>query len=200
MRQWVYLASQSPRRQELLTQLGVHFEMLTPDASEDSEALEALVAGESARHYVVRVAALKAGAAVLRRAQRSLPAAPILAADTTVALGRKILGKPAHPKDAIRMLESLSGTRHRVLTAVAVTDGRKLIWTLSESTVTMRAIRAQEIRAYVAGKEPFGKAGAYAIQGRAAAFVTHITGSFTGIVGLPLCETQAVLARFGIKT
>jgi septum formation protein len=199
MAPFIYLASQSPRRQELLKQLGVTVLPLIPDSSEDPESLEAIVAGETARHYVQRVTVLKAGAAVLRLRRHALPRAPILTADTTVAIGRTILGKPATSRDAVQMLGMLSGRQHRVLTAVAVTNGHRLVWSLSESSVTMRTLTVREIRAYVASGEPFGKAGGYAIQGRAAAFVTRIAGSFSGIMGLPLCETAALLARFKVR-
>jgi len=193
----IYLASQSPRRQELLRQLGVEFELLLADASEDAESLEVVLRGETPRHYVQRVTALKAGAAVLRLRARGLPPAPILTADTTVALGRTILGKPVDPADACAMLQRLSGVTHRVLTAVAVTDGQRLDLALSESRVRFGALEDAMIERYVASGEPFGKAGAYAIQGRAAAFVEHISGSHSGIVGLPLCETAALLRIHG---
>ena len=194
----LYLASQSPRRQELLRQFGIAFELLIADANEDAEALEVVQPRESPRHYVQRVATLKAGAAVLRLKQRGLPSAPILAADTTVALGRRILGKPADARDAVDMLAALSGRVHRVLTAVAVTDGKRLELALSESRVRFRSLDGREIDAYIAHGEPFNKAGAYAIQGRAAAFVSHISGSHSGIVGLPMFETAALLERFRV--
>ena len=194
----LYLASQSPRRQELLRQFGIAFELLVAGVGEDAEALEAVQPRESPRHYVQRVTALKAGAAVLRLRQRGLPGAPILAADTTVALGRRILGKPVDARDAADMLAALSARVHRVLTAVAITDGKRLELALSESRVRFRSLDRGEIDAYVAHGEPFGKAGAYAIQGRASAFVSHISGSHSGIVGLPMFETAALLARFGV--
>ena len=194
----LYLASQSPRRQELLRQLGVRPTLLLPDAEEDAEALEVHEAGESPERYVQRVTALKAGAAVLRLRRRGLPAAPILAADTTVVLGRTLLGKPVDGADAAAMLGRLSGRTHRVLTAVAVTDGRRLDLALSVSRVRFAPLDAATIAAYVASGEPLGKAGAYAIQGKAAAFIRHIAGSHSGIVGLPLYETAALLARHGV--
>ncbi len=198
MSAFVYLASQSPRRAELLNQLGVRFVPLKPDPDEDSESLEAQWSGESARHYVQRVTALKAGAALVRLKVRKLADAPILAADTTVAVGRTILGKPADAADARRMLTLLSGRSHRVLTAVALARGRRLDMLLSESRVNFRVLKRADIEAYIQSGEPFGKAGAYAIQGRAATFVTHISGSQSGIVGLPLCETALLLERFGV--
>ena len=193
---FLYLASQSPRRQELLTQLGVPFQLLLADASEDAEALEASVPGEAPDHYVQRVTTLKAGAAVLRRRKHGLPEALILAADTTVVLGRSLLGKPDDELHATDMLRCLSGRSHRVLTAVALTDGERLELALSTSHVRFATLTEQDIAAYVATGEPIGKAGAYAIQGRAAAFISSIEGSHSGIVGLPLFETAALLRSF----
>lgn len=190
---FIYLASQSPRRQELLRQIGVQYELLLPDAAEDAEALEAVLPGEDPAHYVQRVTTLKAGAAIVRRRTRGLPDAPILAADTTVALGRMILGKPADADAAAAMLQRLSGRTHRVLTAVAVTTGDRLDLALSVSQVRFDVLDAVTIARYVATGEPLGKAGAYAIQGRAAAFVRSIRGSHSGIVGLPLFETTHLL-------
>ncbi len=195
---FVYLASHSPRRRELLELLRVHHELLVADVEEDIEALETARPLESPRAYVRRVTLLKAHAAVQRLRRRSLPPAPILVGDTTVALGRAILGKPADVNDARRMLAMLSGRTHRVLTAIAVADDARVELALSESRVRMRVIDADEIDGYVASGEPLGKAGAYAIQGRAATFVEHIAGSHSGIVGLPLFETAQLLKRFGI--
>jgi septum formation protein len=196
---FVYLASQSPRRKELLTQLGVSYRLLLADAGEDVESLEHRIGRESPRHYVQRVTALKAGAALMRRQQSKLVRAPILAADTTVALGSQIFGKPETAEQARAFLARLSGTSHWVFTAVAVTLDRRLQMMLSESRVTMRSITSAEIRRYVASGESEGKAGAYAIQGRAAAFVTRITGSHSGIVGLPLAETAQLLRFFSVS-
>ena len=147
---FIYLASQSPRRQELLTQVGVPFQLLLADASEDAEALEASVPGETPDHYVQRVTTLKAGAAVLRRRVRGLPEALILAADTTVVLGRSLLGKPDDELHATDMLRCLSGRSHRVLTAVALTDGARLELALSVSHVRFATLTEQDIAAYVA--------------------------------------------------
>lgn len=195
---FVYLASASPRRRDLLTQMGIPHVLLTPDASEDAEALEAAIPGESPRGYVRRVARLKADAASRRMLVRGLPPAPILTADTTVAIGRRLLGKPVDADDARAMLRDLSHRTHRVLSAVVVTDGRRQAEALSQSRVRFRRLDDADIEAYVASDEPFGKAGGYAIQGRAAAFVARISGSHSGIVGLPLFETIALLAEFGI--
>lgn len=191
----IYLASQSPRRAQLLEQLGVSFKPLLPDPDEDAEALEAVLGRESAAAYVQRVTALKLDAAVARRKRLQLPPAPILCADTTVAIGRTILGKPADAAQAREMLARLSGQTHRVLTAVAVQSGHRRRQALSQSSVTFDCLSPGQIRDYVASGEAMGKAGAYAIQGRAAAFVVHISGSYSGIMGLPLRETALILGR-----
>jgi len=195
---FVWLASQSPRRAQLLQQIGVHFRLLPPDAGEDVEALEAERPGELPAAYVQRVTRAKLQAAVARLARRRDAPAPILCADTTVALGRRILGKPADAAQAREMLQALSGRTHRVLTAVAVHDGRRTRAALNLSHVRLAPMPASVIDAYVAGGEPFGKAGAYAIQGSIAAWIEHIDGSHSGIVGLPLFETAALLRRSGL--
>lgn len=197
MSDFIYLASQSPRRRQLLEQLGVRHELLLPDADEDAEAIEAVLPGEAPARYVQRVTGLKLDAAVQRLARRGLPLAPILCSDTTVALGRAIYGKPADAADARRMLLELSGSTHRVLTAVAVQHGRKRLSALSDSRVTFDALTPARIRAYVDSGEPMGKAGAYAVQGRAAAFITRINGSYSGIMGLPMHETAQLLRACG---
>lgn len=197
--EFVYLASQSPRRSQLLTQLGVRHELLLADAQEDAESLEAVLPGEAPLAYVRRVTALKLEAAVLRLRRRDLPQAPVLCADTTVALGRSIYGKPADARDARRMLRELSGREHRVLTAVAVQHGRRHVLQVNESRVRFAPMSARVIEAYVASGEPLGKAGAYAVQGRAAAFISHISGSYSGIMGLPMFETAQMLRSFGLK-
>jgi len=195
---FIYLASQSPRRRQLLEQLGIRHELLLPDPDEDSEALEAVRPGEAPLAYVRRVTGLKLDAAVARMKRRALPPAPVLCSDTTVALGRTIYGKPADAADAARMLRELSGATHRVLTAVAVSAGRKRLQALSDSRVTFAAMTPAQIRAYVATGEPMGKAGAYAVQGRAAAHIPRIAGSYTGIMGLPLHETALLLRQAGV--
>ena len=192
---FIYLASQSPRRAQLLNQLGVAHRPLLPDPYEDAEALEAVEQGETAEHYVRRVTALKLEAALQRRHRRGLPEAPALCADTTVVLGRRILGKPDGPAQARAMLEALSGRTHRVLTAVAVGLGRQRLAALSVSRVRFEPLTPDAIDAYVRSGEPFGKAGAYAIQSAAAAWVPHIEGSYSGIMGLPLHETASLLRR-----
>ncbi|MBA4328760.1 MAG: septum formation inhibitor Maf [Polaromonas sp.] len=199
MVEFIYLASQSPRRRQLLAQLGVSCELLLPDPGEDSEALEAVLGGESPTAYVQRVTQLKLDAAVARLEKRGLPPAPVLCSDTTVALGRRIYGKPEDETDAVRMLGELAGTTHRVLTAVAVQHGRKRLQALSVSRVTFAFMSRAQIRAYVASGEPMGKAGAYAVQGRVAMFIRHISGSYSGIMGLPLHETAGLLRAAGLK-
>jgi len=196
---WVYLASQSPRRSQLLAQIGVAHELLLPDADEDAEALEAPLPGELPEAYVQRVTRAKLGAALARWRRRRLPPAPLLAADTTVAVGRVMLGKPADADDARRMLQRLSGRTHRVLTALALAwpaagAAAPVHAALSASRVRWRALTAAEIEAYVASGEPIGKAGAYAIQSGAARWTTHIAGSYSGIMGLPLHEVDRLLA------
>ena len=195
---WIYLASQSPRRRDLLQQWGVRPELLLPDDDEDVESLEAVRGSEAPAVYVRRVTALKLEAAMARWARRGLPAAPVLCADTTVALGRRILGKPADAAEARAMLAALSGRTHRVLTALGVGLGRRRWTALSVSTVTFAPLSAAQIRRYVEGGEPMGKAGAYAIQGQAGLWVSRITGSHTGIVGLPAHETAALLRAAGL--
>lgn len=198
MLDFVYLASQSPRRRELLDQLGVRWRLLLPGDAQAAETLEAVLPGEAPARYVRRVTALKLDAAVQRLQAEGGASAPVLCADTTVALGRRILGKPADAADAAAMLRALSGRTHRVLTAVAVHDGRRTHAALSVSHVRFAAMPAATIVAYVAGGEPFGKAGAYAIQGAVAAWIAHIEGSHSGIVGLPLHETAGLLRRCGV--
>lgn len=199
MSEFVYLASQSPRRRQLLEQLGVRYELLLPDEGEDSEALEAVLPGEAPARYVRRVTGLKLDAALARLKRRGLPPGPVLCSDTTVARGRSIYGKPADAADAARMLRELAGTTHRVLTAVAVQQGRKRREALNDSKVTFAPLTPAQVRAYVATGEPLGKAGAYAIQGRAAAFVSRIAGSHSGIMGLPAHETAALLRAAGVR-
>jgi septum formation protein len=195
---FVYLASQSPRRLELLAQIGVRCELLLPRADEDAEALEAERPGELPAAYVERVTRAKLRAAQARLQRAGLAPEPILCADTTVALGRRILGKPRDTADAVQTLLQLSGRTHRVITAVAVAAGSRTRLSTSTSHVRFAVMPRRAIEAYVAGGEPFGKAGAYAIQGAAAAWVERIDGSHSGIVGLPLFETAALLRWAGL--
>ena len=196
---FIYLASQSPRRRQLLEQLGVAHELLLPDPDEDTEAMEVVLPGEAPARYVRRVTGLKLDAAVQRLQRRGLRPAPVLCSDTTVALGRVIYGKPVDERDATRMLRELGGTTHRVLTAVAVQRGRGRLEALSDSRVTFAHMTPAQIKAYVATGEPMGKAGAYAVQGRAAAHIVHISGSYSGIMGLPMHETAQLLRACGFR-
>lgn len=200
MPDFIYLASQSPRRRQLLDQIGVRHELLLPGDDEDAESLEAVLPGEAPLAYVRRVTSLKLDAAVQRLRRRGLPEAPVLCSDTTVALGRVIYGKPADPQDAARMLGELAGTTHRVLTCVGVSAQGQATQALSASRVRFAPMTTAQIQAYVASGEPMGKAGAYAVQGRVAAFIAHISGSYTGIMGLPLFETANLLRSAGLNT
>lgn len=200
MTDFIYLASQSPRRRQLLEQLGCRHELLLPDMGEDTESIEHVLPGEAPARYVQRVTLLKLEAALLRLKQRGLAPAPVLCSDTTVAWGSQIYGKPDSTQDALRMLTELAGKTHRVLTAVAVAKGRKRELRVNESRVTFAPVTKAELRAYVKTGEPMGKAGAYAVQGRAAAFIARISGSYSGIMGLPLFETAQLLDSFGVRT
>ncbi|MEX2240787.1 MAG: Maf family protein [Burkholderiales bacterium] len=195
----IYLASRSPRRRELLGHIGVKFHLLLfrnrPGAAPDID--ESPQPGEDPRDYVMRLARAKAAVGWKRMLERNLPRAPVLAADTTVALEGRIFGKPQDRADADRMLAALSGKRHEVLTAVALQFDDEVETALSVSDVQFRELAQDEIRAYVATGESDDKAGAYSIQGRAALFVAEIRGSQSGIVGLPLYETAQLLQKFG---
>jgi septum formation protein len=195
---FIYLASQSPRRSQLLDQLGVRHALLLADADEDTESLEVQLRSEAPKTYVQRVTALKLQAAQQRLVRRNLLPAPILCADTTVALGRSIFGKPEDAEDAKRMLHALSNRPHRVMTAIAIGWGDQYAVACSESWVTFAEWSEADIEAYVASGEPMGKAGAYAVQGRAAAYIAHISGSYSGIMGLPLFETAQALRSLGL--
>ena len=194
---FLYLASQSPRRRQLLDQLGVRHELLLPDASEDAEGLEVQLKNEAPASYVQRVTGLKLDAALARRDRRGLALGPVLCADTTVAFGRIILGKPVDEDDAARILSTLSGQTHRVLTAVAAQLGHRRVVAMSVSKVRFTAMSADQIQRYIATGEPMGKAGAYGVQGKAAAYIEHISGSYSGIMGLPMFETAHVLRALG---
>jgi len=193
---FIYLASQSPRRQELLKQIGVKYEMLTPETGEDAESIEASHPNEKARDYVARVTLAKSEAALERHIERALPWAPILCADTTVSLpghlGGEILGKPFDAVDAERILKLLSGKTHQVLTAVAlrISPTSEPVSIVQTSEVTFTKLSEDQIAKYIASGEPFGKAGAYGIQGLGSSLIESITGSYSGIMGLPLFETS----------
>ena len=195
----IYLASSSPRRRELLHQIGVRFDLLLfrSQPRADAEVSEDVLPGEAPDDYVLRVARAKAEHGVRLARLRHLPLRPVLAADTTLDLRGEIIGKPRDQADAAAILARLSGASHRVLTAVALADGERLERVLSVSEVRFRALSAEEIRRYAASGEAQDKAGAYGIQGRAATFIEEIRGSYSGIVGLPLCETALLLRSVG---
>lgn len=190
---FIYLASQSPRRQELLRQIGVPFQLLTPQDPQAAEALETALPNEAPSKYVRRVVLAKLDAALLRLAAGGLQQAPVLAADTVVAIGGRMLGKPANRDDAAAMLKLLSGRTHRVLTAVALASASRREVCVNVSRVRFARLTSTQIADYVASEEPFDKAGGYGIQGPAGAFVRRIEGSYSGIMGLPLHETARML-------
>lgn len=190
----IILASRSPRRSALLDQIGVEFHVCVPEVDERPRP------DEGPRDYVLRIAQAKATEGWGQSRGASASGAPVLAADTAVVVGSTILGKPENREEARRMLSMLSGRTHHVLTGVAVFDGRQCVTTLTDTEVTFGQLSAQDIADYVATGEADDKAGAYAIQGRAGVFVTQIRGSYTGVVGLPLAETYALLRRCGVRT
>jgi septum formation protein len=196
----ILLASKSPRRQQLLRQIGIDFDLLKlrEAAGRDRDIDEAAKDAEPPLHYVERMARTKASVGWQRMQQRMLPPRPVLSADTEVVLNGVIFGKPLDAADAARMLHRLSGQTHQVITAVAVRWHDRTEVEISVSDVTFRDLTEEEIQHYIATGESADKAGAYAIQGRAAAFITRIEGSFSGVVGLPLAETAALLARVGM--
>lgn len=199
----IYLASRSPRRRDLLKQIGVRFDplMLRLAQPRGADVDEVQHAGEPAADYVVRTAREKAefGAQVLRT--RGMLARPVLSADTVVILDGEVLGKPADAAQAADYLQRLAGRSHEVRTAVALALAPEVpaLETLSVSTVRFRAITPEEIKHYVGSGEPYDKAGGYGIQGLAGVFVEHIEGSYTGIMGLPIFETAQLLAKAGIR-
>jgi septum formation protein len=208
---FIYLASQSPRRQELLAQMGVRFKLLLPETKTHSalrqellalEALEAHQAPESAVQYVNRVTRLKYQAARLRAnalGKRFDARAPILCADTTVCLDKRILGKPRSAKEAKEMISALSGRTHQVYTSVIMGRAGVIEQRLSRSRVSMGTWSSAQINAYVASKEWMGKAGGYAIQGQASSLISSISGSYSGIMGLPLFEVCEILRGMGLE-
>ena len=196
----IYLASRSPRRRELLKQIGVPFELLLlrEDLRRGADVDETPLPDESPGVYVLRMAGAKVNMAVRQIAYRGLPQKPVLAADTTVVFDDRVIGKPENADHATRMLRALSGREHQVLTAVALALREQVETQISVSSVWFHELTDADIRRYVATGEPLGKAGAYAIQGRAGAFVTRIAGSYSGIMGLPLVETAELLKKFDI--
>ncbi len=197
----IYLASKSPRRLELLQQIGVACKVVTlrEDGGRMRDVDESPLPGENPYVYVERMAKMKADIGVLRLKQRALPPMPLLGADTTVVLNGTILGKPGNADEAVRMLKMLSGTTHEVLTAVAITHSNRMLHDTSLTRVRFRDITDEEIRNYITSGEPMGKAGSYAIQGMGAVFVERIEGSYSGVMGLPIFETSILLSRFGVQ-
>ena len=187
----LYLASASPRRHDILQQLGFRIHLTVAEINETPHPQE------SAYHYVGRMALEKNRAARSRYADTLRPDLPLLSADTTVALDSRILGKPANAEEAFAMLSQLSGTSHQVMTAVCISRLGQEYSVLQSSEVRFKTLNEQEIRAYIAGGEPMDKAGAYAIQGIGGIFVSHLAGSFTGVMGLPVFETAALLRECG---
>jgi len=196
----IYLASRSPRRRELLRQAGIAYEILMyrEDTRRGLDVDETPRSDEDPREYVLRMARMKAEAASLRVQQRRLLDYPVLSADTTVVLDGRILGKPVDHADAFAMLSALSGRSHEVLTAIAVCRMDRLETRLSVSMVEFATVSEARLRQYVATGEPLDKAGAYGIQGRAGTFVKNLSGSYTGVMGLPLFETLDLLEAFGV--
>lgn len=188
----IYLASRSPRRGELLGQLGVRFEVLPSDVD------ESVLAQESPEHYVLRLAREKAQVCVQRLQQQGLPLRPVLAADTTVCIDGVILGKPEDAVDAAAMLRRMADRWHVVHTAIALADENRVVVALSSTQVELAPLAEAEIAAYVASGEPYDKAGGYGIQGLAGAFVRRIEGSYSGVMGLPVYETTQLLKQFGV--
>lgn len=197
----LYLASRSPRRRELLHQIGIDFDTVVfrDGMRADSETDETPMGGESPVVYVERVARAKAMHGLRIVEERRLPMRPVLAADTTLELDGEIIGKPVDMADAAAILRRLSGRTHRVLTGVAIDHQRRTEYLLSTSEVRFRQIDDDEIRHYVISGEPMDKAGAYGIQGRAGLFVEHISGSYSGVMGLPVCETGELLKKLGFR-
>jgi septum formation protein len=196
----IYLASRSPRRRELLRQIGVHYEVLLLRESVDREDVdETPLPDESSVAYVERIAHTKANIGWTRLTQRSIPRYPVLGADTAVIVDDEILGKPVDRQAACDMLRKLAGRDHEVVTGVALAYEGRCEVLVNTSVVTFRALDEAEVRGYVNTGESLDKAGGYAIQGRAAPFITHLSGSYSGVMGLPLHETAQLLTRFGIK-
>jgi septum formation protein len=197
----IYLASRSTRRRDLLKQIGVPFELLLlrQDLRRGVDVDETPLPDESPGVYALRIASAKATMGMRQIAQRGLPVKPVLAADTSVVFDEQLIGKPEDTEHAVRILRTLSGREHQVVTAIAVALRDQVETQISVSSVWFRELTDAEIRRYVASGEPGDKAGAYAIQGRAGAFVTRIAGSYSGIIGLPLAETAELLARFNVS-
>lgn len=196
----IYLASRSPRRRELLRQIGVRHEVLLLRESIDrTDVDESLLAGEATQDYVLRMAQAKANKGWKCVVERYIPRHPVLGADTAVTVDGEILHKPRDLETSITMLGKLSGRSHQVMTAVALVYEARCEVLLSTSTVTFKTMTEREIHAYARSGEAFDKAGGYAIQGHAAVFVAHLEGSYSGVMGLPVHETAQLLERFHMK-
>jgi septum formation protein len=197
----LYLASRSPRRREILHQIGIDFDTVVfrDGMRADSETDETPLPGEDPVAYVERVARAKAIHGLTIVQERRLPMRPVLSADTTLEFNGEIIGKPVDMADATRILRRLSGQTHRVLTGVAINHLGHTEYVLSTSEVRFRVLDDEEVRHYVMSGEPMDKAGAYGIQGRAGLFVEHLSGSYTGVMGLPVCETGELLKKLGFR-
>ncbi|MFZ2303091.1 MAG: nucleoside triphosphate pyrophosphatase [Gallionella sp.] len=198
----IYLASQSPRRRELLKQIGINFEvlLLRSDPHRSLDVDETPLEDEQPEIYVRRICRGKALVGWESLRLRSLPPFPVLAADTTVTLDGNILGKPDNTEQATAMLRQLSGREHQVLSAVAIAMDERIEVALSTSTVRFTTLSDERIHRYLLSREYIDKAGGYAIQGQAGAFIEHISGSYSGVMGLPLFETVQLLQRFDYHT
>ena len=195
----IYLASKSPRRRELLKQIGVHYELLMMrEQAPRIDVDETPLPHETAHTYVERIVRMKSDMAMQVMRQRKLPSRPILTADTTVTLDGNILGKPSDKADAVRILTRLAGESHQVLTAIAVAVDNEVKQVLTTSVVTFAPLTEEEIKRYVETGEPMDKAGAYAVQGIAAKFIAKLSGSYSGVMGLPLYETATLLRQCGV--
>jgi septum formation protein len=195
----IYLASRSSRRRELLKQIGVSFEvlLLREGTGREADFDETPLPDEPPADYTLRIARIKAEAGWLRLGQRRMVRAPVLSADTTVAVEGRALSKPGNRDEALEFLRLLSGKMHEVHTAVALKFDARIEVALSTTQVAFRELEEREVRQYVTSGEPMDKAGGYGIQGRAAVFIRSIAGSYSGVMGLPLFETGQLLAKFG---
>ncbi|MGH8727239.1 MAG: Maf family protein [Burkholderiales bacterium] len=200
LEQRIYLASRSPRRRELLKQIGVAFELLLVrgDPARGADVNEAMLPDEPPRDYVKRMASLKAETGWVQVARRRMREYPVLAGDTVIALDNAVVGKPGSRENAVEILQKLSGKTHEVLSAVSLCRDQTIEVSLSVTEVEFRELHEAEIKRYIASGEGLDKAGAYAIQGKAAAFIAAISGSYSGVMGLPLFETAQLLRKFHI--
>ena len=201
MSEFFYLASQSPRRKEILDSLGAPYRLLNlvEGAGQNANFDETPIPNEIPIQYVKRISLIKAAAAWQHLMKQHLHRAPVLTLDTTVTIDDRILGKPRDVEDARLMLQSLSGRSHQVLTAVTMRRGDDVHQSLSITTVCMQSLNEDVIESYIKTAEPFGKSGSYGIQGIASIFISHIAGSHSGVVGLPIYETSELIKKFGFS-